>query len=132
VAVAGRDVDQVQQGCDAMSEVFTQQGQAEICGKAMAEAAGFCWENCAQSQWIRDAEAGLKAVGFASLLAERDALKAVLEEIRDHWACQYDHPRKEAEMYRGSYGIGVTDGHRICAGIAHKALSRHDEKGAAR
>lgn len=45
-----------------------------------------------------------------------------LEEIRDHWANQYDHPRKDNEMYRGSYGIGVTDGHRACAIIARRGL----------
>jgi len=67
----------------AMTQVLKSQGQAEICGKAMAEAAGFCWENCAQSQWIRDAEAGLKAVGHAALLAERDRLRAALEPIVD-------------------------------------------------
>jgi len=29
--------------------------------KAAAEAAGFCWDNCAQSQWERDMRAGLQA-----------------------------------------------------------------------
>jgi hypothetical protein len=52
-----------------------------------------------------------------------DLVKA-LEEIRDHWANQYNHPRKDNEMYRGSYGIGVTDGHRACAIIATEALAR--------
>lgn len=56
-------------------------------------------------------------------MTEVDILRKALEEIRDHWANQYDHPRKENEMYRGSYGIGVTDGHRACAIIAEKALS---------
>src|SRR5258706_8333993 len=49
--------------------------------------------------------------------------KQALEEIRDHWANQYDHPRKQTPMYQGSYGIGVTDGHRACAIIAKKALN---------
>jgi hypothetical protein len=56
--------------------------------------------------------------------AENDALVKALEEIRDHWANQYDHPRKENEMYRGSYGIGITDGHRACAIIAREALAK--------
>jgi len=50
-------------------------------------------------------------------------MKQALEEIRDHWANQYDHPRKQTPMYQGSYGIGVTDGHRACAIIAKKALN---------
>lgn len=49
--------------------------------------------------------------------------EAALVAIRDHWACQYDHPRKLSEMYSGPYGIGVTDGHRCAADIARKALS---------
>ncbi len=59
---------------------------------------------------------------------EIERLRGALEEIRDHWANQYDHPRKEAEMYRGSYGIGVTDGHRACATIATNALSPLDRE----
>lgn len=51
-------------------------------------------------------------------------LTTALEEIRDHWANQYDHPRKQGPMYAGSYGIGVTDGHRACAIIATKALAQ--------
>lgn len=54
---------------------------------------------------------------------EIERLRAALIEIRDHWANQYDHPRKETEMYRGPYGIGVTDGHRACTIIAEKALA---------
>jgi hypothetical protein len=34
----------------------------ERVAKAMAESAGFCWENCAQSQWCRDARAGIAAM----------------------------------------------------------------------
>lgn len=34
----------------------------ERVAKAMAEAAGFCWENCTQSQWKRDAKAGIEAM----------------------------------------------------------------------
>jgi len=54
---------------------------------------------------------------------EIERLRAALVEIRDHWANQYDHPRKESEMYRGPYGIGVTDGHRACTIIAERALA---------
>lgn len=39
---------------------FTEEA-VEVSAKAMAEAAGFNWEACAQSQWIRDARAGLAA-----------------------------------------------------------------------
>lgn len=49
-----------------------------------------------------------------------ETMRAALLEIRNHWANQYDHPRNE--MYAGSYGIGVTDGHRACAIIARRAL----------
>ncbi len=57
-------------------------------------------------------------------LAEENArLRNALIEIRDHWCCQYDHPKKLAHArYAGPYGIGVTDGHRLCAFIARKAL----------
>lgn len=58
---------------------------------------------------------------------ERNAFRAALVEIRDHWALQYDHPRKQSEMYQGSYGIGVTDGHRACAIIARKALGEAED-----
>jgi hypothetical protein len=57
-----------------------------------------------------------------------ERLRTALEEIRDHWANQYDHPRKQSEMYRGSYGIGVTDGHRACAIIATKALAQQEQQ----
>jgi hypothetical protein len=56
---------------------------------------------------------------------DREARKLLLEAliaIRDHWACQYDHPKKQGPMYSGSYGIGVTDGHRCAAEIARAAL----------
>lgn len=55
-------------------------------------------------------------------VADADKFRAALIEIRDHWANQYDHPRKQGPMYAGSYGIGVTDGHRAAAIIARKAL----------
>lgn len=58
-----------------------------------------------------------------TLQARVAQLTKALEDIRDHWANQYDHPRKENEMYRGSYGIGVTDGHRACTIIAERGLA---------
>jgi hypothetical protein len=87
---------------------------------------------------IADGDEGWEALrnecpSTAAVARLRDALEAAadrerrmreaLERIRDHWANQYDHPRKESEMYRGSYGIGVTDGHRACAAIARAALA---------
>jgi Lar family restriction alleviation protein len=53
----------------------------------------------------------------------REAPVEALEKIENHWACQYDHPRKQGEMYAGPYGIGITDGHRAAALIATAALS---------
>ncbi len=52
-----------------------------------------------------------------------DAAKKALREIRDHWATSYNHAYADAEKYRGSYGVGVTDGHRAAAAIARDALS---------
>ncbi len=61
-----------------------------------------------------------------ALMAENARFREGLIEIRDHWANQYDHPRKLAHaMYAGPYGIGVTDGHRLCASIARKALGEN-------
>jgi hypothetical protein len=57
-------------------------------------------------------------------VAPEQVMLAALIEIRDHWANQYDHPRKSGPMYAGPYGIGVTDGHRACAIIAERALFR--------
>ena len=54
--------------------------------------------------------------------AETRRLRIALEEIAKHWAISYDHPLSETEIYKGPYGIGVTDGHRCCAKIAREAL----------
>jgi hypothetical protein len=59
---------------------------------------------------------------YDELTEEIAKLRAALTEIRDHWANQYDHPRKQTPMYDGMYGIGVTDGHRAAADIARRAL----------
>lgn len=72
-----------------MSEIMT-------VAKAMAEAAGFCWENCAQSQWERDAEAGIRAL---------DAYRAA--EKRKN--CK--HPRKTGTGMVGSDGSSYHDWH---------------------
>lgn len=37
------------------------EAMVEAGAKAAAEAAEFCWDNCAQEQWRRDMRAGLKA-----------------------------------------------------------------------
>lgn len=55
------------------------------------------------------------------------ALEEALREIRDHWACQYDHPRKQGDAFKGPYGTGVTDGHRAAANIARRALGAEGE-----
>ena len=62
-----------------------------------------------QSQWI-------------AMKDEVNLCHAALREIRDHWANQYDHPRKQSPMYEGPYGIGVTDGHRAAAIIAIRCI----------
>lgn len=72
----------------------------------------------------------LKEAMRAGALAQETRYRQALEEIRDHWANQYDHPRKESEMYRGPYGIGVTDGHRACTIIAERALALPSTDGA--
>jgi hypothetical protein len=41
---------------NAMTEMVTR------VARAMAEAAGFAWENCAQPQWERDARAAIEAM----------------------------------------------------------------------
>ena len=45
-----------------------------------------------------------------------DELKAALNEIRDSRFCNYENSGT------GSYGIGVTDGHRYCSNVAQKAI----------
>lgn len=62
------------------------------------------------------------SAGMARLLHEHSVMKRALEEIRDHWATDYDHDKANTEMYRGPYGIGIVDGHRACASIADQAL----------
>ena len=64
-------------------------------------------------------KSGDAAVFAAALVQYRSALIS----IRDHWACQYDHPAKLTPMYEGPYGVGVTDGHRAAARIAVSVLN---------
>jgi chromosome segregation ATPase len=55
------------------------------------------------------------------LRAKVEELKSALEQIGNHWACQYDHAnfnRADSTEYR----TGVTDGHRCAAEIARAAL----------
>lgn len=58
----------------------------------------------------------------ASVLARSRRMEEALREIADHWACAYDHKYANTEAYRGSYGIGIVDGHRAAALIAKAAL----------
>lgn len=59
------------------------------------------------------------------VLRERvTVLEAALEAIANHWACDYDHKHANTEAYRGSYGIGIVDGHRAAATIARAALAK--------
>jgi hypothetical protein len=64
-------------------------------------------------------------VAVIDTISEEDRIERMrqaLIDIRDHWANQYDHPRKENAMYDGPYGVGVTDGHRAAAQIARRGL----------
>lgn len=65
-----------------------------------------------------------KPFGIGGLVDVNAELLAALVAIRDHWACQYDHPKKQGPMYSGPYGIGVTDGHRCAAEIARAAITK--------
>ncbi len=78
-----------------------------------------------QGEELDIAESTIKDLNaqLAAERAKRERMEEALVEIRDHWACQYDHPRKNTEMYRGSYGVGVTDGHRAAAIIARAAIT---------
>lgn len=58
-----------------------------------------------------------------ALSEEVERMRDALERIRDHWASNYDHQFADTEAYRGSYGIGIVDGHRACASIARTALT---------
>ena len=70
------------------------------------------------------AAAALVAAEDRCVSAERKVqrLRRALAEIRDHWACQYDHPMKQEARYAGPYGVGVTDGHRSASFMARIAL----------
>jgi hypothetical protein len=57
-----------------------------------------------------------------------DYLVDALRAISSHWANQYDHPNMQNPIYQGPYGVGVTDGHRLCKAIADKALAILDDK----
>ena len=63
------------------------------------------------------------ARALLALSEEVERMRDALERIRDHWASNYDHQFADTEAYRGSYGIGIVDGHRACASIARTALT---------
>ena len=48
-------------------------------------------------------------------------MAAALKQIAEHKAISYENTSHG--NYEGQYGIGVTDGHRLCARIAREALS---------
>lgn len=56
-----------------MSEMVTR------VARAMAESSGFCWDNCAQSQWERDARAGIEAM--------REPTVEMLVAAQEDWMC---------------------------------------------
>lgn len=53
---------------------------------------------------------------------EEDRMRYALTKIATHWAINYGHKYSNNPMYRGPYGIGVTDGHRACALMARMGL----------
>lgn len=63
----------------------------------------------------------LQAVGdladaVIKLVAEVKRARGALRDIARHRACSYENTEG------GQYGIGVTDGHRLCSAIAKKGL----------
>lgn len=60
----------------------------------------------------------------AGLRDAYDVAVRALREIATHWALDYDHKYANTEQYRGSYGVGVTDGHRLAAAIARRGLGK--------
>lgn len=57
--------------------------------QAMAENAGFCWENCAQTQWKSDARAGITAMREPTF--DPDLINYSCEMTRaDFWRAMID------------------------------------------
>jgi hypothetical protein len=62
--------------CSPVTEAMVEAG-----AKAAAEAAEFCWDNCAQDQWRRDMRAGLEAalrVSDAACYVERSMVRMIM------------------------------------------------------
>ena len=75
---------------------------------------------------------------------ENERLREALIEIRDSKYCQYENTEsvrraslpitgqvvccKRCNTVKGSYGIGVTDGHRFCSAIARKAINVEQQR----
>lgn len=78
------------------------------------------WEELPEEQ--RDMQREAARAGIAAM-GDLERLCHALERIRDHQCTAYDHPLCNNEMYRGSYGIGIVDGHRAAAAIAREALA---------
>ena len=55
------------------------------------------------------------------LRQEVKRLREALREISESKFCSYENTGS------GSYGIGVTDGHRYCSSIAKKALQANED-----
>lgn len=74
----------------------------ERVARAMAEGAGFCWENCAQSQWRDDAKNAIEAMREPT----PDMMKAV-------WEARFD------DTYNGSQAPAA---HAMCVAMIDAAL----------
>jgi len=55
-----------------------------------------------------------------ALLAEVERLRVGLRQIAESKYC--DYAETSSGIYKGCYGVGVTDGHRYCSNIARKVL----------
>lgn len=78
-----------------MSEMVTR------VAKAMAENAGFCWENCAQSQWESDARAGIMAM--------RDPTVEMLIAAQEDWMCVRAAEERGDFIWRAMIDTAVSD-----------------------
>lgn len=60
--------------------------------KAMAEAAGFSWEHCAQSQWERDARAGISAMRepTEAMVSAADPHGIIVADFKSAWQTMID------------------------------------------
>lgn len=94
----------------------------ERVARAMAENAGFCWENCAQSQWRGDARAGINAM--RDMIGAAPELLAALRSCHcpaGGWTGIKDDTEPTIENCMREAGCGCVYG-----GLIRKAEGRND------